>query len=59
MLCILKTIIIVVKDGNTQGALHFSDLSRKLSSKRTLENPWRVLYLLCKISDMPSPSAAS
>lgn len=48
-----------MKDGNTQGALQFADLSRKLAGKRTLEKPWRLLYLLSKISDTPSSSAVS
>jgi hypothetical protein len=50
---ILLTLSSVVKDGNTQRALQFADLSRRLSSKRTLEKPWTLLYVLCKISDSP------
>eukprot|EP00026_Physarum_polycephalum_P001520 Phypoly_transcript_01522.p1 GENE.Phypoly_transcript_01522~~Phypoly_transcript_01522.p1 ORF type:complete len:898 (+),score=123.02 Phypoly_transcript_01522:59-2752(+) len=43
----------LAKDDNAQKALQFADLSRRLSSKRTLEKPWALIYVLCKISDSP------
>jgi hypothetical protein len=46
-----QSLFVVMKDGNPQGALQFADLSRRLAAKRSLEKPWKLLYILCKISD--------